>query len=107
MHLMTFMTIRKPSIFFRALVLGAQGVFYNAFCASLLSALPPCYLTRASISPLVPRVAEDLSPLRRVSRGGSRTHLVSACGHSPTSIAHPGVSTRCITDLEHGRIPEW
>ena len=27
------MTIRKPSIFFRALVLGAQGVFYNAFCA--------------------------------------------------------------------------
>ncbi|PSR83891.1 hypothetical protein PHLCEN_2v5600 [Hermanssonia centrifuga] len=31
MHLMTFMTIRKPSIFFRILVLGAQGVFYNAF----------------------------------------------------------------------------
>lgn len=31
------MTIRKPSIFFRALVLGAQGVFYNAFCMSLTS----------------------------------------------------------------------
>ena len=28
----TFMTLRQPSIFFRALVLGAQGVFYNLFC---------------------------------------------------------------------------
>jgi len=25
LHLMTFMTLKKPSIFFRALVLGAQG----------------------------------------------------------------------------------
>ncbi|KAL1677893.1 alternative oxidase-domain-containing protein [Schizophyllum commune] len=31
MHLMTFMTLRKHSIFFRALILGAQGVFYNLF----------------------------------------------------------------------------
>ncbi|KAF8606943.1 alternative oxidase [Ceratobasidium sp. AG-I] len=31
MHLMTFMTLKKPSIWFRALILGAQGVFYNAF----------------------------------------------------------------------------
>jgi ubiquinol oxidase len=31
MHLMTFMTLRKPSRFFRAIVLGAQGVFYNLF----------------------------------------------------------------------------
>lgn len=30
----TFMSLRKPSIFFRALVLGAQGVFYNLFCKS-------------------------------------------------------------------------
>jgi ubiquinol oxidase len=38
------MTLRKPSIFFRALVLGAQGVFYNLFCEHLMrcmnSALP-------------------------------------------------------------------
>jgi ubiquinol oxidase len=34
MHLMTFMTLRKPSLFFRAIVLGAQGVFYNLFCSS-------------------------------------------------------------------------
>ena len=28
----TFMTLKNPSIFFRAMVLAAQGVFYNAFC---------------------------------------------------------------------------
>jgi hypothetical protein len=33
MHLMTFMTLRNPSLFFRAIILGAQGVFYNLFCA--------------------------------------------------------------------------
>jgi hypothetical protein len=27
----TFMTLRDPGIFFRALILGAQGVFYNLF----------------------------------------------------------------------------
>jgi hypothetical protein len=32
MHLMTFMTVRQPSVLFRMFVLGAQGVFYNAFC---------------------------------------------------------------------------
>ena len=26
------MTLKNPSIFFRAMVLAAQGVFYNAFC---------------------------------------------------------------------------
>ena len=26
------MTLRQPSILLRALVLGAQGVFYNLFC---------------------------------------------------------------------------
>jgi len=30
------MTLRKPSIFFRAMILGAQGVFYNLFCNSRL-----------------------------------------------------------------------
>ena len=28
----TFMTLRQPSILLRALILGAQGVFYNLFC---------------------------------------------------------------------------
>lgn len=30
------MTIRKPSLWFRMLVLAAQGVFYNFFCTSQL-----------------------------------------------------------------------
>ena len=29
------MTLRQPSLFFRAIVLGAQGVFYNVFCMYL------------------------------------------------------------------------
>lgn len=28
----TFMTLKQPTLFFRALVLGAQGVFFNIFC---------------------------------------------------------------------------
>ncbi|KAI0345764.1 alternative oxidase [Trametopsis cervina] len=43
MHLMTFMTIRQPSIFFRALVLGAQGVFYNMFFLSYLLSPRACH----------------------------------------------------------------
>jgi hypothetical protein len=30
------MTLRKPSLFFRAIILGAQGVFYNLFCRFLM-----------------------------------------------------------------------
>ncbi|KDR82729.1 hypothetical protein GALMADRAFT_238234 [Galerina marginata CBS 339.88] len=36
MHLMTFMTLRQPSLFFRLIILGAQGVFYNFFFLSYL-----------------------------------------------------------------------
>ncbi|KAK8864380.1 alternative oxidase, mitochondrial [Kwoniella newhampshirensis] len=36
MHLLTFMTMAQPSIFTRALVLAAQGVFYNAFFLTYL-----------------------------------------------------------------------
>lgn len=36
MHLMTFMTLRQPSILMRGMVLGAQGVFYNLFFLSYL-----------------------------------------------------------------------
>lgn len=36
LHLMTFMTLRRPSIWFRAMVLGAQGVFFNTFFLSYL-----------------------------------------------------------------------
>ncbi|CAE7216388.1 unnamed protein product, partial [Rhizoctonia solani] len=43
MHLMTFMTIKKPSIWFRALILGAQGVFYNAFFLSYIVSPRTCH----------------------------------------------------------------
>jgi len=36
MHLMTFMTLKQPSWFFRTLVLGAQGAYYNAFFLAYL-----------------------------------------------------------------------
>ncbi|KIP08097.1 hypothetical protein PHLGIDRAFT_69908 [Phlebiopsis gigantea 11061_1 CR5-6] len=72
MHLMTFMTIRKPSVFFRALVLGAQGVFYNAFFLSYLFSPRVCHRFVA--------------------------YLEEEAVHT---------YTRCIKDLESGRIPEW
>ncbi|GAA5850297.1 hypothetical protein JCM3766R1_001161 [Sporobolomyces carnicolor] len=38
MHLLTFMKIKQPTAFFKLLVLGAQGVFFNLFfLAALLS----------------------------------------------------------------------
>ncbi|WRT66350.1 alternative oxidase, mitochondrial [Kwoniella shivajii] len=36
MHLLTFMTMAQPTVFTRALVLAAQGVFYNAFFLTYL-----------------------------------------------------------------------
>ncbi|WVQ82342.1 alternative oxidase, mitochondrial [Cryptococcus sp. DSM 104549] len=36
MHLLTFMTMAQPGMFTRALVLAAQGVFYNAFFLTYL-----------------------------------------------------------------------
>jgi ubiquinol oxidase len=37
------MTLRNPSIFFRALILGAQGVFYNIFFLTYLVAPRACH----------------------------------------------------------------
>ncbi|EMD39933.1 hypothetical protein CERSUDRAFT_92418 [Gelatoporia subvermispora B] len=72
MHLMTFMSIRKPSIWFRAMVLGAQGVFYNAFFLSYLVSPTTCHRFVAHL--------EEEAVL---------------------------TYTRCIEELESGRIPEW
>lgn len=36
MHLLTFLTVAKPNLLTRALVLAAQGVFYNAFFLTYL-----------------------------------------------------------------------
>jgi hypothetical protein len=43
MHLMTFLQVRKPGIFMRLLVAGAQGVFYNLFFLSYLLSPRACH----------------------------------------------------------------
>ncbi|RPD78161.1 alternative oxidase [Lentinus tigrinus ALCF2SS1-7] len=72
MHLMTFMTLKNPSILFRAMVLGAQGIFYNAFFFSYLISPQTCHR-------FVGHLEEE------------------------AVITY----TRCIQEIEAGRIPEW
>jgi hypothetical protein len=72
MHLMTFMTIRRPSLWFRALVLATQGVFYNVFFFSYM------------ISP-------------------NTCHRFVALLEEEAVLTY----TRCIQDMEAGRLPEW
>ncbi|KAF8964210.1 mitochondrial alternative oxidase [Flammula alnicola] len=72
MHLMTFMTLRQPSMFFRLMILGAQGVFYNLFFLSYL---------------ISPRICHRF------------------VGHLEEEAVV--TYTRCIADLEAGKIPEW
>ncbi|KAI0326533.1 alternative oxidase [Cubamyces sp. BRFM 1775] len=43
MHLMTFMTLKNPSILFRAMILAAQGVFYNAFFLCYMVSPKTCH----------------------------------------------------------------
>ncbi|KAF7318630.1 Alternative oxidase [Mycena chlorophos] len=43
MHLMTFMTLRDSPLWFRALILGAQGVFFNMFFFTYLISPRTCH----------------------------------------------------------------
>ncbi|KAF7325161.1 Alternative oxidase [Mycena kentingensis (nom. inval.)] len=43
MHLMTFMTLRESPLWFRALILGAQGVFYNLFFLTYIVSPRSCH----------------------------------------------------------------
>ncbi|KAH9980188.1 alternative oxidase [Lactifluus volemus] len=43
MHLMTFMTLRNPGVPLRALILAAQGVFYNIFFLSYVISPRTCH----------------------------------------------------------------
>ena len=52
MHLMTFMTIREPPIWLRALCLAAQGVFYNLFFFSYMISPKACHRVSKSATPL-------------------------------------------------------
>jgi len=72
MHLMTFMTIKQPGLFFRTLILGAQGVFYNLFFFSYLFSPKTCHRFVGYL--------EEEAVL---------------------------TYTRCIEEIEAGRLPEW
>jgi len=72
MHLMTFMTLKNPSIFYRALILGAQGVFYNMFFLSYLVSPATC-------------------------------HRFVGYLEEEAVVTY----TRCIEEIENGRLPEW
>ncbi|GAA5937637.1 alternative oxidase [Sporobolomyces koalae] len=43
MHLLTFMKIKEPSVFFRLMVLAAQGVFFNLFFVSYILSPRACH----------------------------------------------------------------
>lgn len=43
MHLLTFLKLRKPRWFMRAMILGAQGVFFNGFFLSYLISPRTCH----------------------------------------------------------------
>lgn len=43
LHLLTFLHYRKPGLFMRAMILGAQGVFFNLFFVSYLVSPRTCH----------------------------------------------------------------
>jgi Alternative oxidase len=84
MHLMTFMAIKKPGPFMRLMIVGAQGVFCNAFFFS--------YLLYLHIKLFL---ADDSSP---------RTcHRFVGYLEEEAVITY----TRCLADLKAGLLPAW
>lgn len=43
MHLLIFMNLKDPNIFFRLMVIGAQGIFFNVFFLTYLFAPRTCH----------------------------------------------------------------
>lgn len=70
----TFMTLRNPGIALRALVLAAQGVFYNIFCtfSPLLLYKFECSREPSNQSPVVYYFPKNLPPFRRLPRRRGR-----------------------------------
>lgn len=69
----TFMTLRNPGLPLRALVLAAQGVFYNIFCMFLpLHLIISSAHARPPMSPVVYYLPENLPPFCRLPRGRGR-----------------------------------
>src|ERR1700720_2104413 len=48
-----------------------------------------------------------MSPLRRLSGRGGCPHIVCLTLVCYNSFAKPSSSTRCIEEIEAGRLPEW
>ena len=92
MHLMTFMTLKKPTPFFRAMVLAAQGVFYNVFCKS---AACLSWLRSPAHAHVCAVMCYMVSP--------------STCHRFVGHLEEEAVVTytRCIKEIEGGRLPEW
>lgn len=56
MHLMSFLFIRRPSLFMRLMILGAQGVFFNLFFLTyIFCGLGFCLFTACTESTSQPR----------------------------------------------------
>ncbi|VVT47203.1 uncharacterized protein SAPINGB_P001594 [Magnusiomyces paraingens] len=72
MHLLTFMKLYNPGIFMRAMLLGAQGVFFNLFFIAYL---------------IMPRIC----------------HRFVGYLEEEAIVTY----TRCIEDIEAGRLNEW
>jgi hypothetical protein len=68
------MTLKNPGIFFRGLILGAQGVFYNMFFVSLFAWKKH---STDGQSVFIPHFPQDLSPICWLSRRGGSFDLVS------------------------------
>lgn len=83
MHLMTFMAIKKPGFFTRLMIVGAQGVFCNAFFFSYLMYRPLDYTTNGSS----PRTC----------------HRFVGYLEEEAVITY----TRCLADLNAGLLPAW
>ncbi len=43
MHLLIFMKLKDPNLFFRVMVIGAQGIFFNVFFLTYLLAPKTCH----------------------------------------------------------------
>ena|SRR2546423_5754455 len=73
MHLMTFMQIKKPALFTRLMIVGAQGVFCNAFFFSYLMYL---HLQYSLLIVVLLALVIDLSDTWK-KRQSSPIHVVS------------------------------
>ena len=75
MHLMTFMTLREPPIWLRALCLGAQGVFYNVFFISYMISPKTCHRVSKPVAPPKTHLLNIGLIVRGAPRGGSSAHV--------------------------------